>query len=55
MSLVSFDTEARPSRGWYRPHPVPTERCTAGAPDPVRTLFLGGLGAAAATWLWLRR
>ncbi|MDO4264210.1 MAG: MBL fold metallo-hydrolase [Deinococcus sp.] len=51
----AFDAEARPPRGWYLSHPVPTERRTAGAPDPLRTLVLGGLGAAAAAWLWLRR
>ncbi|ADY26601.1 beta-lactamase domain protein [Deinococcus proteolyticus MRP] len=51
----TFDAEARPQRGWYLSHPVPTERRGAGDPDPMRTLFLGGLGAAAAAWLWLRR
>lgn len=52
---AAFDGEARPVRGWYRRHPVPVEGRKAGATDPVRTMFLGGLGAAAAAWLWLRR
>lgn len=49
-----FDAEALPPRGWYLSHPVPTERREPGDPDPVRTLFLGSLAAAAAAGAWLR-
>lgn len=40
----TFDEVTRPTRGWYRRHPVPVALPVPGQRDPLRRLVLGGVG-----------